>query len=123
MATNSASASRWSIRKCTPRSEVRGPKSRTKLEIRSNRQSSIGNRQLLDGRFVLTGKNQIGFQVAAYDHRAPLVIDPVLVYSTYLGGSGSDASNGMAVDASGSVYVIGTTTSPDFPLPTRCKRP
>jgi hypothetical protein len=43
------------------------------------------------------------------------VIDPVLVYSTYLGDSGSDAGNGIAVDGSGQAYVIGLTFSTNFP--------
>ena len=58
---------------------------------------------------------QIGFQVAAYDTAQPLVIDPVLVYSTYFGGNGSDSANGIAVDNEGNAYVIGTTYSSDFP--------
>src|SRR5262249_7422111 len=44
-----------------------------------------------------------------------LVIDPVLAYSTYLGGSGDDAGNGIAVDGAGNVYVTGSTASTDFP--------
>ena len=63
-------------------------------------------------------------ELGAYDERYPLVIDPVLVYSTYLGGSASDSSPewlineeaaGIAVDASGNAYVTGVTTSSDFP--------
>lgn len=53
-------------------------------------QSIGGQRQSVAGRFVLEGNGQVGFQVGAYDHSAPLVIDPVLVYSTYLGGSGDN---------------------------------
>jgi hypothetical protein len=44
-----------------------------------------------------------------------LVIDPILVYSTYLGGSGFDAGVGIAVDASGNAYVTGQTGSTNFP--------
>jgi hypothetical protein len=53
-----------------------------------------------------------------YDGTKPLVIDPVLVYSTYLGGSGTDQATGIAIDGAGSVYVAGYTNSVDFPLTT-----
>ncbi|MBI2985821.1 MAG: SBBP repeat-containing protein, partial [Deltaproteobacteria bacterium] len=60
----------------------------------------------------------VGFQVAAYDHARPLVIDPVLVYSTYLGGSGNEGpfEGSITVDVSGSAYITGFTPSSDFPL-------
>lgn len=56
-----------------------------------------------------------GFKVASYDQRRPIVIDPTLEYSTYLGGSGEDYGYGIAVDGSGSAYVTGYTASSDFP--------
>ncbi|MBW7898346.1 MAG: SBBP repeat-containing protein [Candidatus Brocadia sapporoensis] len=56
-----------------------------------------------------------GFTVASYDKRYPLVIDPTLVYSTYLGGSGIDEGNSIAVDSTGNAYVTGWTDSSDFP--------
>ena len=59
--------------------------------------------------------HQIGFELAAYDRSQPLVIDPVLVYSTYLGGSGSDYGSSIATDAHGNAYVVGYTASLDFP--------
>jgi hypothetical protein len=59
---------------------------------------------------------QVGFQLAAYDRNRPLVIDPVLSYSTYLGGSGWDEATGLAVDpATGDALVTGWTNSADFP--------
>jgi hypothetical protein len=64
---------------------------------------------------VKKGKNLIGFEVGGYDASRPLVIDPVLVYSTYLGGSGGDIGFGIAVDAAGNAYVSGSTASSDFP--------
>ena len=51
----------------------------------SNRQSSIGNRKFLDGRYVLTAGNRVHFEIPKYDRSKPLVIDPVLTYATYLG--------------------------------------
>jgi len=53
--------------------------------------------------------------VAAHDSRRPLIIDPALFYSTYLGGSIRDGGQGIAVDSAGNAYVTGLTNSPDFP--------
>jgi hypothetical protein len=62
------------------------------------------------------GERRAGFTVAAYDRSKPLVIDPVLVYSTYLGGSATyDSAFGIAVDAAGNTYVAGGAVSLDFP--------
>src|SRR5207245_7493743 len=59
--------------------------------------------------------HQVGFQVGAYDGSRPLIIDPVLSYSTYLGGSGVDQGLGIAVDSGGHVYLTGFTNSGNFP--------
>ncbi|MGA2077678.1 MAG: SBBP repeat-containing protein [Terriglobia bacterium] len=69
----------------------------------------------VQGRFVLDARNRIRIVLGPYDHTKPLVIDPVLSYSTYLGGSGPDYGNAIAVDSSGSAYVAGQTESVDFP--------
>ncbi len=56
-----------------------------------------------------------GFEVAAYDKKAPLVIDPVLVYSNNMGGSYNQRAESIQVDANGRAYVVGETQSADFP--------
>jgi len=80
-----------------------------------NSQFTIRNSELLNGHYVLTADNRIGFEVSRYDKSKPLVIDPVLSYSTYLGGSGGDVAYGVAVDSSGEAFVTGITNSADFP--------
>ena len=78
-------------------------------------QEVAGVKQEVAGRYVMKGTRQVGFRVAAYDPSRPLIIDPVLVYSTYLGGSDEDVGFGIAVDAAGNAYVTGETSSTDFP--------
>jgi hypothetical protein len=80
-----------------------------------HQQSAIDNRQFREGRFTLDAENHVRFSLGGYDHTRPLVIDPVLVYSTYLGGA-SDQGKGIAVDSSGNAYVTGTTFSTTFPV-------
>ncbi|MBM3784277.1 MAG: hypothetical protein FJW30_07935 [Acidobacteria bacterium] len=69
----------------------------------------------IDARFVSLGGGEYGFAVGAYDRSRELVIDPVLTYATYLGGSLADEVRGIAVDPQGNVYVAGSTLSVDFP--------
>ncbi len=79
-----------------------------------------GQRKSIDGSYrILKSKDgafEYGYEVASYDHTKALVIDPVLTYSTYLGGSDWDVGNDIAVDASGAAYVTGDSYSMDFPL-------
>jgi hypothetical protein len=82
----------------------------------ANRTSKIQNRKLIDGRYILKPDGEVSFEIAAYDRSRQLIIDPVLSYSTYLGGSDMDYANGIAVDPSGNAYVTGYTASIDFPL-------
>ena len=74
-----------------------------------------GQRRPVTARYILRTGHEIGLAVGAYDHTRPLVIDPVLSYSTYLGGSALDQGTGIAVDGSGDVYVTGDTFSSNFP--------
>ncbi len=114
--------------------EVRGARE-TRLDAQGNLvlSTSAGNAQLLrpvayqmingvrhdvSGRYVLRGKNRVGFEIAKYDRRNALVIDPILIYSTFLGGStlsSSDTGNAIAIDSTGAAYVTGQGGSSDFP--------
>jgi hypothetical protein len=78
-------------------------------------QELAGEQKTVESSYVLASTNRIGFQLGEYDHSQPLVIDPVLSYSTYLGGSASDSGQGIAVDGSGNAYVTGSTSSANFP--------
>ena len=78
-------------------------------------QLSNGRRTSVPGRFVRLTRDEVGLRIGPYNHRKPLVIDPVLSYSTYIGGSGADWGEGVAVDSAGNAYITGDTTSLDFP--------
>src|SRR5207248_706524 len=74
-----------------------------------------GEEKKIAARYVLKGKRRVAFEVAEYDCRQPLVIDPVLSYSTYLGGNSFDGGYSIAADASGNAYVTGWSSSSNFP--------
>lgn len=79
-------------------------------------QETDGGKQVIAGRYEIKGDREIGFELAAYDTTKTLVIDPVINYSTYLGGKGEDAGYGIAVDSSGNAYITGHTASVNFPI-------
>ena len=78
-------------------------------------QETGGHRVEIPGGYRKTGGDRIAFRVGSYDSARPLVIDPILIYSTYLGGSSADFVLGIATDQEGSAYVTGLATSVDFP--------
>ena len=70
---------------------------------------------IVRGKYAVTAKHHLRFQLAVYDRSKPLVIDPVLVYTTTQHGSRTDSGIGTATDTLGNVYLAGTTNSWDFP--------
>jgi hypothetical protein len=77
-------------------------------------QQKDGTRREVPARYAIKDRNRVGFELAKYDPSRPLYIDP-LIYSTYLGGSGGDQGNSIAVDGAGNSYVTGLTDSSNFP--------
>jgi len=78
----------------------------------------VGGRQVEVGsKYLLAGSSQVRLALTRHDRRRALVIDPVmLVYSSYLGGNGSDSAAGIAVDSTGSAYIVGSAGSTNFPI-------
>jgi uncharacterized protein (TIGR03437 family) len=80
-------------------------------EVRHKRpvvfQEVDGRRKEVAGSYLLDADGSVGFKVGAYDHGMPLVIDPVLLYSSFTGVAGADGCTAIAVDDSGDAYVTG----------------
>jgi hypothetical protein len=88
-------------------------------DIRQNKpvayQEANGVKQEVFVNYAPNGVGRVGFQLGSYDRTRPLIIDPVLIYSSYLGGSGFDQGYAIAVDTLGNAYVTGNTAATDFP--------
>jgi hypothetical protein len=74
-----------------------------------------GERREIAGKYTIAGSHGVTFAVANYDRSYPLVVDPVLTYSTYIGGESDDAGMAIALDSLGDAVVAGSTTSLQFP--------
>lgn len=85
-------------------------------------QESYGRRSAIPGGFRLDGRT-VSFEIGPYDHAETLVIDPVLSYASYLGGSANEMARGIAVDSAGNIYVTGFTTSPDLAVSATAVQP
>ena len=88
-------------------------------EVRINRPEVYqlaGNRhEKVEGSYVLASNNEITLELGPYDHNRALIFDPVIQYSTFLGGTTSDSAFGIFVDTNGNAYITGSTSSTDFP--------
>ena len=78
-------------------------------------QERNGQRATVEARYSRAADGSFGFTLGAYDHAQPLIIDPTVVFSTYLGGSGADEARDVKVDATGNIYLVGTAASTDYP--------
>ena len=79
-------------------------------------QEANGVRSEVPGGYRIEGASRVAFRCGPHDAQRPLVIDPAIVASTFLGGSGREGGSAIARDAAGYVYVTGTTDSLDFPF-------
>jgi hypothetical protein len=82
-----------------------------------------GRQQPVEGSFVLHAGNRAGFAIGPYDHSRELIIDPILTYSTYFGGTGDEHFSQVAVDSAGNIYLAGSTTSTNLPTVTGVYQP
>lgn len=78
----------------------------------------VGQRTIVDGHYKITRTNEVGFEISSYDRSRELIIDPVLTYASFLGGTNADANDSVSVafDSAGNAYVASGTTSTDFPV-------
>jgi len=79
-------------------------------------QNIHGQKKQVAARYAISGSHRVTFVVASYDRNQTLILDPVLNYSTYLGGSGDDQAWAVAVDSNNNAIVAGNTFSTDFPV-------
>ena len=85
-------------------------------EAREEAPEIFQNGVSIPGRYILLDAHTVGFEIPAFDSTQPLLIDPVLSYATYLGGTGMTAVTGLAVDSSGDLYATGWTESLNFQI-------
>src|SRR6478672_3392336 len=75
-----------------------------------------GRRQIVASEYVIDSERVVRIRVGGYDSSRALIIDPVVSYATFVGGSGVEQGTSIAVDAAGNAYITGYTMSTDFPL-------
>ena len=77
-------------------------------------EASSGNLHPVTGSFRILSNNTVGIEIGQYDHRNRLIFDPVIGFSTYLGGSGQSGANAVAIDSTGNTVIAGYTTTLDL---------
>ena len=74
-----------------------------------------GVRQSVPVGYLHRGPGEVGLEVGTYDPQNVLVVDPLLLYSSFLGGAQSDSPTAIALDGEGNIYLVGWTEAGDFP--------
>lgn len=82
-----------------------------------------GRRVTAAGHFAIEGTKTVRFEIGKYDTGRSLIIDPVLKYSTYIGGENNESVRGIALDSVGNIYVGGVSSSPDLPVTSSAYQP
>ncbi len=85
-------------------------------ELRQRKPAAYQNGSAVESRFVIGRDRTVALAVGPYDRSRVLIIDPVLDYASYFGGSRTDSIIAMALDAAGNIYLTGGTNSADFPV-------
>ena len=112
---------RWRYANATPEVDADGRLNVTTADATLTEDSPVAwkdgpqGRAGVEARFVVADDATVGFAVGAYDRTRPLVIDPTIAYSTFLGGFHFDAAQSLAVDPQGNTFIAGYTASSDFP--------
>lgn len=75
-----------------------------------------GQHRYVEAEFEILESGNVGFKLGKYNKKYELIIDPILEYSTYLGGGSNEVGYGIAVDSTGASYITGQTISDDFPI-------
>jgi hypothetical protein len=101
--------------------QVSNPQNASGIASSNSNSVEPGNdsrKHLIGAQYRLDSGNRVSFALADYDRSQPLVIDPTLIYSSYLGGASSDYPTAITVDSSGNAYLTGYTSSVNFPVTT-----
>lgn len=94
--------------------ETRGGQLVQKKPLIYQESADGSTRQEIAGQYKLISRGVVGLTLEAYDRSRPLVVDPIVSYSTFMGGSGADMINAVKLGSNGLLYVAGSTTNSDL---------